>query len=367
MLKICTCLFIFVSLLCSVQVIADEIKTRTVKIGATLPLTGPLAHIGVDIRKGMELALSEIKDSPVSFQAIYEDNQHETKNAVSSAHKLLDVDQVDFLITLWDMADVVAPLAERKKVPHLSIRWNPHVAEKYKYTVTLESTYITYVKSQIELLKALDAKTIGLITGETQGWTLAAEELKKRAPNSGLKVVSDQTFIDQNPNFLTIVTKLLASNPDVVVINAHQPALDLILKRIRERRPKQMVTGYFEAAEPPSLVKGFPFVAQFEVAPWFVDRFVAKYGENFKVRAPHGYDLINLITSIYRGREGKTSGETFIQEIMKVKNFKGATGMLSINKTKNIESECVWQVVRDNKFIPLSPELLAKYRLNKGD
>lgn len=333
--------------------------SRLVKIGATLPLTGNLAHIGVDIRRGMEMAMQEVQGPAINFQVVYEDNQHTQKLAVSSAHKLLESDKVDVLVSLWDMADVVAPLAERKQIPHLSIRWNPHVAEENKFTVTFESTYLTYAAAQVELLKAWNAKSIALVTEENQGWVLSANALKERAPKNGIKVVADQSFLAGTAEFSTLVTRVLASKPDVIVINAHQPNLDLVLRRIQEQNPDQAITGYFEAVEPASLVEGLPFVAQFEVEPWFTEKFRAKYGEDFKVRAPHGYDMVKLIAHSYKQAGTSASGVEIVNALSKIKDFKGASGVLSTNATKNIENPCVWKIVRKGKFESLSPEILA--------
>jgi branched-chain amino acid transport system substrate-binding protein len=331
---------------CISPVLSEEIK-----IGATLPLTGSLAHVGEDIRRGMQLAIEENKESKIKYQIIFEDNQHQQAQAVSSAQKLLDVNHVDILITLWDMADVVAPLAERKKVPHLSIRWNPHIAEKYQYTVTFESTYLTYDKSQVELLKALDIKTVGLITEESQGWLLAAEGFKPEADKAGIKILIEKNYIADGSDFGTIVTSVLKAKPEMIVINGHQPQLDIILKRIKEQNPDQKITGYFEAVEPPALVEGLPFAAQFKVEPWFSEKFKKRYGENFKVRAPHGYDLMNIIFHSYAEAGGKVGGDKFLSEVEKLKDYPGATGKLSINKTKNIENICVWRVVKNGEFV----------------
>jgi len=349
-------------LLCLTSAAVSDDREKVV-VGATLPLTGDLAHVGVDIQRGMELAIEELVGGPIQFEVRYEDNRHQTNRAVSSVQKLLEIDKVDVLVSLWDMADAVAPLADRKKVPHLSIRWNHHVAERHKYTVTFESTYATYVKSQVRLLTALGAKTLGLITEQSQGWTLSGNELARQAQKAGFQVVSHDTFVGRSADLRTIVTKTLSHRPDVVVINAHQPDLDLILKRIREQRPTQQVTGYFETVEPPSLVEDLPFVAQYRVAPWFEKKFRDRFNEGFKARAPHGYDIIKLLEHAYRVAGRKVSSDELIEALSSVSNFKGATGTLTTNATKNIENECVWQVVRGGKFVPLTQELLAEYHV----
>lgn len=327
---------------------ADEV----IVIGALLPLTGDLGYVGEDIRRGIELGLDEVNPQGAKLKMIYEDTRHQTKDAVSGARKLLDVEHVDILISLWDMSDPVAPIAEQKRVPHLCIRWNPHIAEKFEYTSTFETTYISYVASQIKLLKALGVKSVALATEEAQGWILAAAEFRKRAGDAGIEVFAEEQYPADTKDYRSIVTKLLAKNPDMIVTNAFQPGLDLLIKKIREQRPAQRITGYFETYNPLSFVESMPFVAQNDVSVSFREIFKSKYGEEFKARAPHGYDLIRMISAIYEKAGRKLSGKEFIDRFAKIKNYSGATGVLSANATKNIENEPVWMIVKDGKILP---------------
>ena len=69
----------------------------TVKIGAASPLTGPQAHIGIDIRNGVELAIEdansanlEIGGRKVKFEMIAEDDEANPTKATTLAQKLVD-------------------------------------------------------------------------------------------------------------------------------------------------------------------------------------------------------------------------------------------------------------------------------------
>jgi ABC-type branched-subunit amino acid transport system substrate-binding protein len=117
-------------------------NSREFKIGVSAPLSGDLARIGEDVRRGLELAIKDFSDSNVQFTLFIEDDQYKGVQAASAAKKLLHVDKVDAIISLWDMSEVIAPVAEKMQTPHFAIRWNPHIAEKYSYTMTIESTYI---------------------------------------------------------------------------------------------------------------------------------------------------------------------------------------------------------------------------------
>ena len=334
-------------------------ETKAIRIGATLPLSGRLAYVGEDIRRGIELGISDFGSQAVSFTTIYDDNQHDSKKAASSSQKLLEHNDLDVLISLWDMADVVAPIAERKRTPHLAIRWNPHIAEKYSYTVTMESTYRSYVESQIRLLQQLGAKSAGLITEEGQGWVLAADYFKHLAPGAGIAVVGDERFPGDEHDHRAVILRLLKRTPHWVVMYCNPPHTELIIRRLRELAPRQIFTGYYEYLQDFSGVEGIPFVAQFAAASWFTEKFHTRYGQPFQARAPQAYDLIKLLALVQNAAPEKLTGAALIESLSLIRNVSGASGMLSASPARNIESNCVWRIARDGKLMFLDQQGIA--------
>src|SRR5688572_25831146 len=72
-------------------------ETTTVRIGAAAPLTGPQAHIGIDIRNGVQLAIEdlnakgvEIGGKKVKFEMVAEDDEANPTKATTVAQKLVD-------------------------------------------------------------------------------------------------------------------------------------------------------------------------------------------------------------------------------------------------------------------------------------
>ena len=69
----------------------------TVKIGSASPLTGSQAHIGIDIRNGVQLAIEdlnakgvEIGGKKVKFEMVPEDDEANPTKATTVAQKLAD-------------------------------------------------------------------------------------------------------------------------------------------------------------------------------------------------------------------------------------------------------------------------------------
>lgn len=97
-------------------------------VGLALPLSGDMARYGLDIQRGATMAKEELAKRGTEMVFISEDTQLVPRMAVTAAQKLINRDRVDVIVSLWDTAEAVAPIAEQKGVPHVSIRWNHRVA-----------------------------------------------------------------------------------------------------------------------------------------------------------------------------------------------------------------------------------------------
>src|SRR5512134_596220 len=72
-------------------------EATVVRIGSASPLTGPQAHIGIDIRNGVQLAIEdanaagvEIGGKKVKFELVAEDDEANPTKATTVAQKLVD-------------------------------------------------------------------------------------------------------------------------------------------------------------------------------------------------------------------------------------------------------------------------------------
>lgn len=333
-------------LLCQIQVVQAD--RTTVRIGAVIPFSGPLSHVGIDIKRGISLGIKDYSGGNLKFKVIYEDSRHEAATAVIAAQKLLKQDDVDIILSLWDTSDAIAPLAEADNTPHIGIRWNPEIAKRFNYTFTMESTYQSYIESLVKLLKALGKNSIYLLTEEAQGWILASDYLRDNVKNYALTILGEDRLNGSNDP-RTAVLKAGHANADIVVILTNPPLTQNVLRRFKEISPNQAITAYSEVIDP-KLVEGIPFVAQFDTQAWFNDKFIKEFGEPFNSRAPHGYDLIALISKAYEGKSSPLQGEELLKSLLNIKSFNGATGKVSISSEKTIESACVWKVAKNGKF-----------------
>jgi len=135
---------LFVTLGASIRA---EIK-ETVKIGVILPLTGDNSDFGRPIQELLSYKFNHLpENSHFEYKLFFEDDQLVAKNALLAAHRLIDLENVDVLMTMFSASgSVAAPLAAQKKVPHLMLNMNEAAADgQYNFIC------ITPVDSSVKL------------------------------------------------------------------------------------------------------------------------------------------------------------------------------------------------------------------------
>jgi len=97
-------------------------QSGSIKIGATLPLTGDAAAWGKNTQQGIDLAVEEINTKGGvlgrTIEIIYEDTQALPKEGVTAYRKLTTVDGVQAIIddSVSGITLAMAPLARADKV-----------------------------------------------------------------------------------------------------------------------------------------------------------------------------------------------------------------------------------------------------------
>jgi len=141
-----------------------------IKVGFIVPLTGFAAEYGEKIEKISSLALSEYqkeneKASKIEF--IFEDDKGDSKEAVTVAQKMIQIDQVDALVVL--LANSIAgvePIANQYEIPLLGVGTvSSEVHEESDYLfVGLASPYSRGVASADYLIDKLGDPIISTIS-----------------------------------------------------------------------------------------------------------------------------------------------------------------------------------------------------------
>lgn len=337
--------FALAALVSSTAVFAENPR---ITVGLALPFSGDMARYGLDIQRGATMAQEDLAQRGIEISFISEDTQLVPRMAATVAQKLINRDRVDLIVSLWDTAEAVAPIAEQRKTPHVSIRWNHRVAQEFPHTFTFESTYVTWVRATLNFLKTKGVKRLAVMTDESAaGWVFAREYLLQVTAEYGITVVSDVQFLGSAGNLNVSLAKVLKEPADYLLMLHFGPSLVEVMRRLAERNVSTPVTGYFDGMEPPINVEARPFIAQFDTQQWFLDRFIARFAGERPIRAAFGYDLVSILGNLVERMKRRPTSEEILEHLNSVRDYSGATGTISANGSRTIETTCILKEIRN--------------------
>jgi branched-chain amino acid transport system substrate-binding protein len=224
---------------------------KTLKIGAIYSLTGLGSEIETICRNGSELAkdwINEkggitIKGEKYLIDLIVEDQKGVVDGAVAAATKLVERNQVKFVIgqIVPDVVIAAASVTEPAKVLR-SLAWgggipavmNPDTP--YTFRPVLSGAEVIPVNYDYLIDTYPNVKTVALINPDEPGGQFFMMRSKQEAEKRGLKVVAAEFHDPQEQqDFYPVLTKLLAAKPDALDVGTGFPIPgSLKLKQARE-------------------------------------------------------------------------------------------------------------------------------------
>lgn len=324
---------------------------KTIKIGVILPLSGSLSFFGIATQKAVILAQSELKDTKYNYQVIFEDDKMNPTESAIAAQKLINIDGVDAIISETSgPGNVIAPIAEENKVVHIGIASDPNIAKgeyNFIHWTTPQAENVVFV----EEIQRLGVKKLALLSINQQGMLANAVDMQERLKGTGISFDMQKANMGDK-DFKTQFMKLQEKNPDLYVLFAFSPEIELMAKQARELGITKLTSiESFEYTEQPQLFEGLWYVQAADPTQKFSNEFQAKYGENPGVGAPNGYDSFNLLVYSFEkaGKDTKKAAEVLSQ----VKNFEGALGNLNVDSEGIVQSKASVKEVKNGKFITI--------------
>jgi len=146
------------------------------KVGVILPLTGILAEMGQYEKEAMLLGLEKLREAGHhKVELLFEDGKGDKKAVAAAANKLLDVDEVDILVTSTTGASLTAqPIAERHGAPQLAFCMSSEVASRSSNTVRFYIGIEEETAAIVEYLRQLPEDTrVGILHASVAVWATA--------------------------------------------------------------------------------------------------------------------------------------------------------------------------------------------------
>jgi len=281
--------------LCAGLLTANEIKPM-LKIGFDIPLVGDLAYMGEDVRDGATLALEDSQPTQIQYKLIFEDNQLTPRLTHEAAIKLLSIDKVHCLFTLWaNTAVITSPLAEKAHVIQLNTGWEHSFAQQNKWTIVHGASYQENARQNIEYFKKHGVKRLAIAPQMTAGWLPIVNYALPLLKEAGIEVVFKEFTNPGQRDFRVYLLKIKETNPDMIWAFYTSPEAEIFFRQMKEASLHIPVTNYFTSTQAVlPYIQGIEYYTDMWVRPDFEKKFIQRFGHAPIVRAGHSYDLMKL-------------------------------------------------------------------------
>lgn len=205
----------------------------TIKIGYSGALTGPVAFLGLDIRRGAEMAIDAVNAKGgvggKKLVLVVRDDEHNPVKTVANHRELAEREKVVAILGTTNSASMLATapiINDELKVPVLCPATDATKITENKAWEEKRDNYIfrigMYGRGQANflinsLVQKFGYKNVALLTW-TAGWGVTGRgELNRRLKELGLKAVSDETYDTADTDMTPQILKVKGAGAEVVV------------------------------------------------------------------------------------------------------------------------------------------------------
>jgi branched-chain amino acid transport system substrate-binding protein len=346
-----------------------------VRIGSASPLTGPQAHIGIDIRNGVQLAVDdvnaaglEIGGKKVKLELIAEDDEANPTKATTVAQKLVDAKVVGVVGHFNSGASIPASkIYADAGIPQISPgSTNPKYTQQgFKTTFRLVANDDQQGPTLARFaVGKLHAKTIAVIDDSTAYGQGLADTFEAKAKSEKATIVAREHTTDKDTDFKAILTKIKGKKPDLIMFGGIDPQAAPMAKQIEELGIKAKFIGG-DGIQTPNFIQlagksaegvmasipGLP-KEQMPGGKQFMEKFKQKFNAEVQLFAPMGYDGVMVLVDSMK-RAGSTEPAKVLPEVAKT-HYQGVIGPIAFDDKGDLQNgPLTIYTVKGGKWEPL--------------
>jgi branched-chain amino acid transport system substrate-binding protein len=209
---------------------------KILKVGTTLPLSGPAAAWGLPMTRLMDFFAEDtnargglkIGKEVYKIVTVYYDNKGSPSEAAACATKLVHDDKIQYLIggviAATGMAEL--PITQPAKVVTTSCWWGKGILgpdKPFSFRQTISQNEIapaiyTWIAKNNPRIKTVAQ----LNPNDTSGWDTASA-IKETAQANGLQIVAEEFFERGTKDMYPFLTRVLAKKPDLIDMAVSAP------------------------------------------------------------------------------------------------------------------------------------------------
>ena len=221
-----------------------------IRIGAPLPMTGPLSPEAVKQQRGYDLWAEaankaggvRVGGKRVKVEIVYVDYQSNTPRAVQAAEKLITQDKVDFLFSPFGSgaAKAASSVSEKYKVPTIAATASSAQVydQGYKFlfgTFTPNDT-LTEPLSDMVKKQAAGVQRVAILARNDLFPLAIAQEMEKSAKKRGMNVVYFEKYAIGTLDHASALSQIKAQAPHWIFATGYTNDLILMRKQMGDLR-----------------------------------------------------------------------------------------------------------------------------------
>ena len=340
-------------------------EPEVIKIGAILPLTGDAAQWGIPPRRGAELAIKKINEANFlnfKLDLIVEDGKCSPKEAVSAFNKIITVDKVRLVMgeVCSGATLAIAPIAEKNGILLISpASTNPTISEAGDYIFRVIPSDALRGKVFAEYVFNKGYRRVGIIYINNEGGKGNRDSFKERFENLGGQIVIEETYKPGSTDMRAQLTKIKSISPEVVIAVSYPSDTYILMKQAKELELNIPLYFQTEAVEDSNVLREagnaaegviyiLPAPAEGEKTDEFIQEYEKVYGIKPELFAAEGYDIIWLIANAIKDT-GKTDPKSIKDYLYKVKNYQGASGIITFDENGDVLKPMAIKTIKDGK------------------
>ena len=343
-----------------------------IRIGVYEPMTGASAAGGQMTVEGIELAKEmypEVLGKKVELFIV--DNKTDKTESANAVARLIEKDNVSVIIGSYGSSNSMAggQVAKEKKVPVVGCSpTNPLVTldNDYYFRVCFIDPFQGKVMAKYAF-NTLNAKKAAIIMDMSNDYSVGLSNFFKQAfvelTGDENAIVAETKYKTNDQDFSAQLTTIKDLNPDVIFAPGNYGESALLIKQARDLGIEAPFLGgdTYEAPEFIEIggkeVEGVAFSTHYtaeapvtEVSKEFLNAFEAKYGQAPSAFAALGFDAY-LVAIEAIEKAGSTDPQAIRDEIAKIQNFEGATGIITLDENGDANKSAVIKQVKDGEFV----------------
>ena len=328
-----------------------------VTIGVTLSATGPAASLGIPEKNTIEMLPTTLGGEHVKWIVL--DDASDTTRAVTNTRKLLSEDKVDVIVgsTITPNSLAMVDIVADAETPMVSMAASARIVDpanpKTRWVFKTPQSDSLMADAIAVHMKANGVKTLGYIGFNDAYGDSWLGEIKRSAQTAGIKVVADEKYNRNDASVTGQVLKLVAANPDAILIGASGTPGATPQKELVARRYKGRIYQTHGIANPDflrvcgadcngTLLPIGPMLV-FEqlpesnpvkkVAAQYITQYEAKYGKDSRTTfGGHAYDTFALLAkavpeALKKAKPGTKEFRAALRDALEAANVVGTHGV----------------------------------------